>query len=97
MGLRKIMWSRRAVTCYRYLLWWLGSEREKQIETDFYREMMNTVEMLSERPEMGTLEALYSTPKRRYYGYVVGKYKVVYRFTQSMLYVMAIRSTIKRE
>lgn len=97
MGLRKIMWSRRATSCYRYLLWWLRTEVGVRKADDVYRAVMNAVEMLSATPEKGTLNVLFSTPRRRYYGYVVGRYEVVYRYTQSALYVLGIRTVMRRE
>ena len=97
MGLREIMWSRRAVSGYRRLLWWLDITGGNSRADDFYREMMRAVEMLSATPEKGTLNVLFSTPRRRYYSYVVHGYEVMYRYTQSALYVLAIRSTMTRE
>lgn len=97
MGLREIMWSRRAISGYRRLLWWMDITGGNSRADNFYREMMRTVEMLSATPEKGTFNVLFSTPRKRYYGYVVGRYEVVYRYTQSALYVLAIRSTMRRE
>lgn len=97
MGLREIMWSRRAISGYRRLLWWMDITGGNSRADNFYREMMRAVEMLSATPEKGTLNVLFSTPRKRYYGYVVGRYEVMYRYTQSALYVLAIRSTMRRE
>lgn len=97
MGLRKIMWSQRAVSGYKRVLWWLEVKGGNQLADSFCAEMIRAIEMLSATPEKGTLNQLFSTPRRRYYGYVVGRYEVVYRYTQSALYVLGIRSTMKRE
>lgn len=97
MGLREIMWSQRAMKGYKRVLWWLDITGGNNRADNFYREMMRAVEMLSATPEKGTLNVLFSTPRRRYYSYVVHGYEVMYRYTQSALYVLAIRSTMTRE
>lgn len=82
---------------YKRVLWWLEITGGNNRADNFYREMMRAVEMLSATPEKGTLNVLFSTPRRRYYSYVVHGYEVMYRYTQSALYVLAIRSTMRRE
>lgn len=53
-----------------------------------------TVELLSRYPEIGTPDIVYSD----YYSFLIHpKYRLVYRFNKTTLYVMAIRATQQKK
>ena len=44
---------------------------------------------------MGTVDASYSKGKRVYYSFLIHpKYRIIYRFTKTTLYIVALRATM---
>ena len=58
---------------------------------------MDAVETLAEMPTIGRIDTRFSKGKTIYYSFVVyPKYRIVYRYTQRTLYIVAIRATMMK-
>lgn len=67
MGIRKIVWSNRAIDRYLQILRWYQDERGEQFAVKFYQGILNTIDLLTQMPTMGTLDERRSTSKIKYY------------------------------
>lgn len=97
MGIRKIVWSRKATDCYIDVMQWYEEERGQEFALKFYRDLLNTIDTLAQMPTIGTLDEWRTTPKTKYYSFLSHpKYRIVYRFTKTTLYIVAIRATMMK-
>lgn len=97
MGVRKIVWSNRATDRYLQILRWYQDERGEQFAMKFYQGILNTIDLLAQMPTMGTLDERRSTSKTKYYTFLSHpKYRVIYRYTNTTLYVVAIHATMMK-
>ena len=94
MGIRKIRWSRKSTICFLSILKWYQEERGQSFATKFYAGILNTVDLLAQIPSIGKIEKEMSTPKFTYYSFLSHpKYRIVYRYTDTEIYIVAIRAT----
>lgn len=76
MGVRKIRWSRKATTSFLSILKWYQVER-----------------VIAQMPTVGRIDEKMSTSKSTYYSFLSHpKYRIVYRYTDTELYIVAIRA-----
>lgn len=55
------------------------------------------IDTLAQMPTIGTLDERRSTPQTKYYSFLSHpKYRIVYRFTKTTLYIVAIRATMMK-
>ncbi len=98
MGVRKIVWSRRALVNYTEVILWYRKERGKQFADKFYLGILDTVNTLAQMPAIGTVDSRFSNSRTVYYSFLLHpKYRIVYRYTKTTLYIVAIRATMKEE
>ena len=98
MGVRKIVWSRRATANYVRILQWYQEERGQQFALSFFRGILETIDTLSQKPTISTLDERRTTQKTQYYSFLSHpKYRIIYRFTKSTLYMVAIHVTLMRQ
>ncbi len=73
--------------------WYWGNLGVKAAEK-FVRDVDATLNRLSMFPEIGTEYDFPSSSNRKYYSFLIHpRYRVVYSYTASTLYVVAIRAT----
>ena len=90
MGIRKIIWSKRATKQFTRTFLWYRDECGTQFSTKFFKGIISTVETLSTMPSIGRLDDSYKR-KVAYYSFLAHpKYRIVYRFTDTELYIVAI-------
>ena len=94
MGIRKIRWSRKATTSFLSILKWYQVERGQSFATKFYVGILNTIDLIAQMPTIGRMEEKMSTSKSTYYSFLSHpKYRIVYRYTDTDLFIVAIRAT----
>lgn len=96
MGVRKIVWSKKATDNYVQILQWYQKERGQQFALKFYRGILDTIDTLSQMPTIGILDERRTTAKTKYYSFLSHpKYRIIYRYTKTTLYVVAIHATMR--
>ena len=66
----------------------------QQAASKFEKDILALVELLSKQPGIGMLDERRSTEERKYYSFLSHPlYRIVYRYTEDTLYVVAIRAT----
>ena len=94
MGIRKIRWSRKATSSFLSILKWYQEERGKSFATKFYVGILNTIDLIAQMPTIGKIDEKMSTSKNTYYSFLSHpKDRIVYRYTDTDLYIFAIRAT----
>lgn len=94
MGIRKIRWSKKSTSSFLSILKWYQEERDQSFATKFYLGILNTVDLIAQMPTIGRLEEKISTSKMTYYSFLSHpKYRIVYRYTDTEIYIVAIRAT----
>ena len=94
MGIRKIRWSRKATSSFLSILKWYQEERGKSFATKFYVGILNTIDLIAQMPTIGKIDETMSISKNTYYSFLSHpKYRIVYRYTDTDLYIVAIRAT----
>lgn len=94
MGIRKIRWSRKATSSFLSILKWYQEERGKSFATKFYVGILNTIDLIAQMPTIGKIDEKMSTSKNTYYSFLSHpKYRIIYRYTDTDLYIVAIRAT----
>lgn len=93
MGALKVKWMKRAQKHFDSVSMWYHMNLGANAARKFSRDVRKTVELLSLYPQMGTSDLVYSD----YYSFLIHpKYRLVYRFNKTTLYVIAIRATQKK-
>ena len=94
MGIRKIRWSKKFTSSFLSILKWYQEERGQSFATKFYIGILDTVDLIAQMPTIGRLEEKMSTSKMTYYSFLSHpKYRIVYRYTDTEIYIVAIRAT----
>lgn len=95
MGIRKIRWSKKSTDCFLSILKWYQEERGQSFATKFYVGILNTIDLIAQMPTIGRLEETMSNSKNSYYSFLSHpKYRIVYRYTDTEIYIVAIRATL---
>lgn len=98
MGIRKIVWSDKASDRYLQILQWHQEERGKQFASKFFKGILDTIDTLAKMPSIGVLDKHRSTSKLKYYTFLSHpKYRIVYRYTTTTLYIVAIHATMMKQ
>lgn len=76
--------------------WYLSEMGTKAVQ-HFVDGIWNTINTLSHSPNIGMLDERRTTAKRKYYSFLSHpKYRIVYRFTKTNLYIVAIHATLMK-
>ena len=98
MGIREIKWNKRATDRFIDILRWYQEECGPLFAQKFYSGILNTVELLAKMPTVGRLDERRSTPKTKYYSFLSHpKYRIVYRYTKTRLYIVAVHATMMKQ
>lgn len=64
---------------------------------NYFNGVMDAVDTLAQMPTIGRVDTRFSKGNIVYYSFLVHpKYRIVYRFTQRTLYIVAIRATMMK-
>lgn len=91
----KVKWYKRAQRHFDAINAWYVSNMGLKAASHFAEDTRKTTEILSHFPLIGTIDRRYSTRKESYYSFLIHpKYRIIYRFTNTTLYIVAIRATM---
>jgi len=94
MGSLKIKWQKRAQVHFEEIASWYAHNMGATAEMHFARDIHDTIKTLSHSPQIGILDERRSTSKTKYYSFLSHpKYRIIYRFTKTVLYVVTIHAT----
>jgi plasmid stabilization system protein ParE len=94
MGTLNIVWRKTAMKQLRASTAWYEKKLGIVAASKFLRDTHHTVNLLSSYPQMGRIDEKRSTSKTTYYSFLSHpKYRIVYRFTETTLYIVALRAT----
>ncbi|MCI1683957.1 MAG: type II toxin-antitoxin system RelE/ParE family toxin [Bacteroides sp.] len=89
----KIVWNKRAVRRNREIATWYKNQMGYSVAVAYIEGIADTINTLSHTPHIGKFE--FSIGKNKYYSFLSHpKYRILYRFTKTRLYVVAIRATV---
>ncbi len=97
MGLRTIKWKTRASRKNLEILLWYRTHMGEMATMNYFNGIVDTVETLAQMPTIGRVDTQFSKGKTIYYSFLAHpKYRIVYRYTQRTLYIVAIRATMMK-
>lgn len=95
MGICKIVWSVKATDRYLQILQWYQDERGNAFALNFFKGIQDTIQTLAQMPTIGTLDKRLSSSRMKYYTFLSHpKYRIIYRFTKTTLYIVTIHATM---
>ena len=93
----RIKWHKRAQQHFEAINAWYALNMGDKAASHFAEDTRKTTEILSRFPLIGRGETHFSTGKSLYYSFLIHrKYRMIYRFDSTTLYVVAIRATMKK-
>jgi plasmid stabilization system protein ParE len=93
----KVVWRKKAALRFEQVTAWYAHEMGNGAATKFAHGIQNTIDTLSHSPQIGVVDEMFSTSKIKYYSFLSHpKYRIVYHFTKTTLYIAAIRYTMMR-
>ena len=97
MGTLKVKWQKRALADFKEIADWYAFNMGYTAEMHFAKDIYGAVKTLSHSPPIGIFDERRSTSKTKYYSFLSHpKYRIIYRFTKTALYIVAIRATMMR-
>lgn len=98
MGALNIVVRKDALMFIDRVSQWYLRELGHKAAQRFVDGIWNTINTLSQMPTIGILDERRSTEKVKYYSFLSHpKYRVIYRFTETSLYIVAIHATMMKE
>ena len=97
MGDLRIVVRKEALSFIEKTAEWYDYTMGRKAELHFVTGIYETINRLAKFPDIGTLDERRSTEKVKYYSFLSHpKYRVLYRFTQRTLYIIAVRATVMK-
>lgn len=94
MGALKIKVNADAINSIEAVAEWYRVRMGESAAQNFVDGIYNTIDLLAKMPTIGRCELPLSTFRRKYYSFLSHpRYRVVYRYTKTMLYIVAIQAT----
>lgn len=93
----KVKWYKRSQNQLDKIATWYSCNMGAKAAMHFTEDVSKTVKTLSHSPQIGILEERRSTDKMKYYSILVHpKYRIIYRYTKTTLYIVAFHATIMK-
>ena len=93
----KVKWYKRPQNRFDRIATWYSCNMGAKAAMNFSEDVRKTVVILSHSPRIGTLDERRSTAKTKYYSILIHpKYRIIYRFTKTTLYIVAIHATMMK-
>jgi plasmid stabilization system protein ParE len=97
MGALQIKWGKRAQIRFDDIAAWYTRNLGQKAALNFASGIYDTLETLSHSPKIGIIDQRHSTVKIKYYTFLSHpKYRIIYRFTKTTLYVVTIHATLMK-
>ena len=94
---KEIIWTKRAYSKFNKIIDYIEEEWGEAVTANFVQKSFDIIELLSERPFLGTLE----NPSKGIRGFLITKHnRLFYRFTKNELIILNFfdnRSNLKRK
>lgn len=88
-----IEWTRRAVRRVESISVWYNIHLGPVATSKFLNDLFETIDLLASNPTIGIIEERRCTQNKTYKSFLIHpKYRIVYRFTESKLVIVAIRA-----
>ena len=88
---------KRALDTIQKVADWYGHEMSDTAARHFVTDVHDIISTLSHSPFIGISDDAHSTKKNKYYSFLFHpKYRIIYRFTEKTLYIVAIRATMMK-
>ncbi|MCD8182122.1 MAG: type II toxin-antitoxin system RelE/ParE family toxin [Bacteroides sp.] len=95
MGALNIIIRKDALSFMEKVTQWYEYKMGPKAARHFVDGIWDTINTLSYSPNIGTLDEKRSTAKTKYYSFLSHpKYRIIYRFTKTNLYIAAIHATL---
>lgn len=92
-----VKWNKKALEQFKSIAFWYSENMGLQAAIHFAEDTRKSVDILSRMPQIGKAELKYATKQTCYYSMLIHpKYRLIYRFTSTTLYVVAFRATMMK-
>ncbi len=89
---RVVKYSVKATKEFLNIYYWYRQNVDLKAADKFKKGIQSTVKLIADMPQIGCIDQERSDSRRIYRSFRSGPhYRIVYRYTESMLYVLAIR------
>lgn len=93
----KVIWRSDSLRFLKITSAWYEVRMGYRAAASFTQGIEETVKTLSCSPQIGTHDECRSTDKTKYYSFLSHpKYRIIYRFTKTTLYIVAIHATMMK-
>lgn len=93
----KVKWHKHSQSQFDRIATWYSCNMGAKAAMNFSEDVRRTVMLLSHSPRIGVLEKRRSTVKTKYYSILVHpKYRIVYRFSETTVYIVTIYATMMK-
>lgn len=89
----KVKWYARAIRQNTTIAEWYQREMGQKAAVKYMEGIAQTIQTLSFSPQIGRVDQRRSTSSITYYSFLSYKYRIVYRFSETTLFIVGIRST----
>lgn len=97
MGILGIKWGNRAFSQFYQIVNWYEQECGRAFSIKFYRSVHDTLNLVAKMPTIGIVDERRSKGKRLYRSVLVNpKYRIVYRYDDKSIYVVAIHCNLRK-
>ncbi len=95
MAALKVVVQKRALLSIEQVADWYASHLSEVAAMRFKNDVYNVIETLSKMPSIGVIDISIKSALPYYSFLVHPKYRLIYRYTKTTLYVVAIRANLK--
>lgn len=97
MGCSHIKWNKKAQVRFEEIAAWYACNMGRKAAMNFASGIYDTLITVSHSPTIGILDRDRSNSRVKYYSFLSHpKYRIIYRFTKTSLYVVAIQATMMK-
>lgn len=96
MGIRKVKWGKRAFSQFYQIVYWYEKECGRRFSDKFYNGILDTLDIIAQMPTIGTIDERHSKGERTYRSFLAHpKYRIIYRYDDKQIYVIAIHCNLR--
>ncbi|MDN4165762.1 type II toxin-antitoxin system RelE/ParE family toxin [Cytophagales bacterium LB-30] len=89
----EVIWTQRALHQLEKNILFIKNERGLYYATTVTNKILNTIDLLENQPQMGTLEPLLKHKKSEYRFLIVWSYKLIYRIYKNQVIISRVFHT----
>lgn len=93
----RIKWQKQAALRHSRIAAWYEAQMGVKAALLYFDGITDTINTLAHSPNIGILDDRRSTDKIKYYSFLSHpKYRIIYRFTKTSLYIVTIHATMMK-